>query len=173
MTVVTAMLASAGCGATPPPGSSTAPTSATAKHDHDHDHADGHEHAKETDGNRHQQQGHAHGLGPHQGAIADWGGGKLHVEFTVDHDQQIATVYVLGADEKSTTPIAAEDGKLLLTINDPQFQVELASAPQDGESSGKSSRFRGRHEKLGEKREFAGTISGLVDGTPYAGDFKE
>ena len=29
--------------------------------------------------------GHSHGAGPHDGTLADWGGGKYHVEFTVDH----------------------------------------------------------------------------------------
>jgi hypothetical protein len=33
----------------------------------------------------------AHGAGPHEGAVADWGGGKFHVEFTVDHDKKEAT----------------------------------------------------------------------------------
>ena len=49
----------------------------------------------------------AHGAGPHEGAVADWGGGKFHVEFTVDHDKQEATVYILGDDEKTATPIKA------------------------------------------------------------------
>src|SRR3954467_12372621 len=42
----------------------------------------------------------AHGGGPRGGAVADWGGGQYHVEFTVDHPKQEATVYILGGDEK-------------------------------------------------------------------------
>ena len=113
----------------------------------------------------------AHGTGPHEGAVADWGGGKFHVEFTVDHDKQEATVYVLGADEKTAAPIKAE--KILLSINDPKFQVDLVAAPLEGEADGKASRFVGKHESLGKVQEFAGSISGEVDGTPYVGDFKE
>ena len=113
----------------------------------------------------------AHGEGPHEGAVADWGGGKYHVEFTVDHDKQEATVYVLGDDEKTATPIKA--ATILLSINDPKFQVELAAAPLEGEADGKASRFVGKHESLGKVQEFAGSISGEVDGTPYVGDFKE
>lgn len=113
----------------------------------------------------------AHGTGPHEGAVADWGGGKFHVEFTVDHDKQEATVYVLGDDEKTATPIKA--ATILLNINDPKFQVELAAAPLEGEADGKASRFVGKHKNLGIVKEYAGTISGEVDGTPYAGDFKE
>lgn len=117
--------------------------------------------------------GHGHGAGPHEGTLADWGGGKYHVEFTVDHEKQTTTVYVFGSDEKTPAPIKATDGKLLLTISEPAFQVELNAKPLDGEAEEKSSRFVGKNEKLGVVQEFAGTISGDVDGTPYAGDFKE
>lgn len=142
----------AGCNPTPP-AAAPAPTTTPAPPP-----SEAHKHA-------------AHGAGPHEGAVADWGGGKFHVEFTVDHDKQAATVYVLGSDEKTATPVKAE--KLLLSINDPKFQVDLAPTPLDGEKDGVSSRFVGKHESLGKVQEFAGTISGEVDGTPYAGDFKE
>src|SRR5262245_61308003 len=59
----------------------------------------------------------AHGAGPHGGTISDWGGGKYHVEFTVDHGKKEATVYILGDDEKTPAPVKAS--KLLLSINDP------------------------------------------------------
>jgi hypothetical protein len=116
---------------------------------------------------------HAHGAGPHGGTLADWGGGKFHVEFTVDHSKQEAAVYVLGDDAKTPVPIKATGGLILLTIKDPPFQVELKAEPQKGESSEKASRFVGKHAKLGKEQEFAGTISGEVDGIPYAADFKE
>lgn len=127
--------------------------------------------AKDDHGHKHGHSGH--GAGPHDGTLADWGGGKFHVEFTVDHDKQEATVFVLGDDEKSATPIKAADGKLLLTIKEPLFQVELTAMPLEGESEGMASRFVGKHEKLGIVQEFAGTISGEIEGTPYVGDFKE
>ena len=134
-----------------------------------HAHADGSVHKDSPEGSG----GHAHGEGPHGGTLSDWGGGKYHVEFTVDHDQHETTVYVLGGDEKTATAIKTPDGKLLLTITDPAFQVELAAQPMDGEAQGTASRFVGKHDKLGVVQEFAGTISGEVEGTPYAGDFKE
>jgi len=115
--------------------------------------------------------GHSHGAGPHDGTLADWGGGTYHVEFTVDHDKQEAAVYVLGGDEKTPEPIKSE--KLLLTITDPDFQIDLLPVPMDGEADGTSSRFVGRHESLGIVQEYIGTISAEVDGTPYAGDFEE
>jgi hypothetical protein len=115
--------------------------------------------------------GHSHGDAPHGGTIADWGGGAYHVEFTVDHDAKSTTVYLLGDDAETPAPVKAE--KLLLSINEPAFQVELTPDPLPGEAEGRSSRFVGQHENLGIVREFAGTISGEVEGTPYAGDFQE
>jgi hypothetical protein len=61
----------------------------------------------------------------------------------------------------------------LLTIDEPMFQVELTPDPLAEEADGTASRFIGQHESLGIVREFSGTISGQVDGTPYAGDFQE
>lgn len=151
-----------GCSQPASPRQEPAGTSAADDHDHDADH--GHDHAA---------GGHAHGAGPHDGTLADWGGGKYHVEFTVDHDKKEAVVYVLGADEKTPVPVALADGKLLLTIREPAFQVELVARPLVGETAGTSSCYGGRHDSLGIVREFAGTISGAVDGTPFAGDFEE
>ena len=122
------------------------------------EHADDHSHS-------------GHGAGPHDGTLADWGGGKYHVEFTVDHNKQEATVYILGDDEKTPAPIKAEE--IQLSISDPVMQVTLKAAPQQGDPEGSASRFVGNHESLGVVQEYAGTITGVVDGTPYAGDFKE
>ena len=141
---------------TPPP---VAPKAAATADDHGHS----------PDGD----SGHAHGEGPNGGTLADWGGGKYHVEFTVDHDAKEAVVYVLGSDEKTPTAVEAADGKLLLTIREPAFQVELTARPLAGEADGKASRYGGTHESLGIVREFAGTISGEIDGTPFAGEFEE
>jgi hypothetical protein len=117
------------------------------------------------------EEGHTHGNGPHGGTIADWGGGKYHVEFTVDHEKKGATVYILGSDGKTTAPIKAD--KITLSINDPAFQTDLKATPLEGEKDGASSRFVGNHDNLGIVKEYAGSITGEIDGTPYAGDFKE
>ena len=45
--------------------------------------------------------------------------------------------------------------------------------PQDGDPKGKASRFVATHDSLGKEQEFEGTVSGEIDGKPYAGDFKE
>lgn len=152
----------------------TGNTSSSASDDHGHSHDDEHGHIHGDDhahDHDHSVEGHAHGAGPHDGTIADWGGGKYHVEFTVDHDAQQATVYILGGDEKTSTPIEAES--IELSLVDPAVQIVLSAQPLDKDPQGTSSRFVGTHEKLGVAREYAGTMTGVVDGTPYSGDFKE
>ena len=137
-----------GCGPRPAPTSQTKADSG----DHGHEHGD-------------------HGAGPHGGTLTDWGGGAYHVEFTVDHDKKVATVYIIGSDEKSPSPIKAD--KIQLVINDPMTELELVAQPLEGEAEGTSSRFVGTHDTIGIVKEFSGTISGVIDGTPYTGDFKE
>jgi len=168
---VSAAIMAIGCNPTAPTTTKetvTPKTSAKSEHDHPHPHP----HAKKSERVK-SEGGHSHGAGPHDGTLADWGGGKFHVEFTVDHSQQETVVYVLGSDEKTPTPIMVTDGKLLLTIKEPPFQVELVATPLEGETNSSASRYVGKHEKLGLVQEFAGTISGEVEGTPYSGDFKE
>lgn len=156
--LATAIL-SAGCSQAPAPPQAPAKAAAAKASDHGHAHDGEHD--------------HVHGAGPHDGTLADWGGGKYHVEFTVDHGRKEAVVYVLGGDMKTPAPVKAADGKLLLTIGEPAFQVELVARPLAGEAEGTASCYGGVHESLGIVREFAGTISGEVDGTPFAGDFAE
>ncbi|MEJ7591084.1 MAG: hypothetical protein WKF77_06010 [Planctomycetaceae bacterium] len=139
---------------------STPAATAAAEHGHEH-----------TAGEGEGEHAHGHGAGPHDGTLADWGGGKYHVEFTVNHDKQEATVYVLGSDEKSPSPIKTE--KILLSIGDPELQADLLPVPLEGETDGLSSRFVGKHEKLGIVQEYAGTMTAEIEGTPYTGEFKE
>jgi hypothetical protein len=113
---------------------------------------------------------HEHGAGPHGGAIGEFGG-KYHFEFTVSHPKQEAIVYILGGDAVKPAPIKAET--LTLSIFKPPFRVEFKPAPQPGDPPGTSSRFVGKHEKLGVEQEFTGELSGDVDGKPLAGEFEE
>src|SRR5262249_38288136 len=83
---------------------------------------------------------HSNGMGPHKGAVGHWGT-KYHIEFTVDHGTKEATVYILGSDEKSPAPIKAKNDELLLTIEQPSFQIPLKASPQKGDPEGKASRF--------------------------------
>jgi len=155
---------STGCGQQQMASATSQPAAAAVAQD---------EHAGHDDHDRHQVEGHDHAPGPHGGTIVDWGGGTYHVEFMVDHEKREAVAYVLGPDEKTPTPIKAEEGSLLLTLTEPAIQVSLTARPLPGENATACSCFVGQHESLGPVREFAGTISGAVAGTPYAGDFAE
>lgn len=128
-----------------------------------HDHAHGEEsHALDHDDE------HA---GSHGGIIVDWGGGKYHLEFVVDHDKKEATVYVL--DDQAKNRVAIPVDKLLLSIREPLFTVDLFPEPQEGDETGKSSRFAGNHDNFGVVRDFDGAIIASVAETPYYGTFDE
>ncbi len=125
--VATACVGLVGCNARKPDGGKNASTSGDT---HGHEHSeDAHGHGHDGEGHGHSDSGHTHGAGPHGGTVADWGGGKYHVEFTVDHDKQQATVFVFGADEKTPAPIASES--IELSIHEPQIQVLLTALPQE------------------------------------------
>lgn len=158
-------LALVGCGGTSP--TDTAAKQDAAASDHDHKHADGSDH----DHGAGEAGAHEHGPAPHGGTLVDWGGGKYHVEFTVDHPTQKAVVYLLGSDAATASPV---NGKgMMLSLSDPVVQIELQPAPLEGEAADRCSRFEGQHEALGKVQEFSGTLSGEIDGTPYAADFAE
>lgn len=157
-----------GCGPSGSQPKESDPVAVVNEADHGHgDDAHSHDHGDHD----HSVAGHSHGAGPHDGTIVDWGGGKFHVEFTVDHEKQQATVYILGTDEKTPVPISTES--IEVSISEPEMLITLQASPQESEPQGQASRFVGSDEKLGTVKEYAGTITGLIDGTPYSGDFKE
>jgi hypothetical protein len=112
---------------------------------------------------------HDHGEGPHGGTIIEFG--KYHAEFTVSHPKKEVTIYILSGNLKKAVPIDAKE--LLLSIKNPNFQIKLTPSPLEGEAKGTSSRFVGTDDKFGKEQEFEGTLSGEIEGKPYAGDFKE
>jgi hypothetical protein len=116
-----------------------------------------------------EEEDHTHGTGPHGGAVGHWG--RYHFEFTVDHKKQKATVYILKTDVKTPAPIKTK--RLLLKIKEPPFEVELEPVPQEKDPAGESSRFAGKHERLGKEQEFEGTVTGKVGGKTLSGTFKE
>ncbi|MDP1560274.1 MAG: hypothetical protein Q8M16_02650, partial [Pirellulaceae bacterium] len=134
---LTLLLILAGCNPESTDSKKTKPAT-----DHGHSHADGKD-----------DHGHSHGDAPHGGTLFDWGGGAFHAEFTVDHDKQEATVYILGGDAKTPAQIKAD--KLQLTIDDPATELDLLPVPLDGEDEGMSSRFVGKHETFGIVKEFS------------------
>lgn len=109
--------------------------------------------------------------GPHGGALAEWGEHEYHAEFTVNHKEMKATVYILDKSAKKAAPIEAES--ITLKIEKPKLVLILKAEPEKDDPKGKSSRFSGVHKDLAKEMEFEGEISGKVGKTPYAGRFAE
>ena len=133
--------------------------------------SDEHVHADGGSRKDHSVEGHGHEPGPHGGTIVDWGGGKFHVEFIVDHEKKEATAYIFGTDEKTPKPI--DSAEISLTIKEPSFTTTLKPSPQDGDPEGKASRFLGTHKGFATVREYQGSLSAVVDETPFSGKFDE
>jgi hypothetical protein len=121
------------------------------------------------DDHGHNHDDHDHGAGPHGGTIVELG--KYHGEFTVDHKKKEATLYIYDGAIKKLVPLTTT--KFTLSIAKPKFQVEMKAVPQEGDPTGKSSRFVATHEEFGKEAEYGGTISGEIDGKPYVTDFIE
>jgi hypothetical protein len=107
--------------------------------------------------------------GKHGGTVFDFG--KHHAEFCVDHAKKEVTVYILSGNLKRNVAVAAD--KLTVSLKQPKLDVELRAVPMENDPKGQSSRFVGTHEAFGQEQEFAGTVHGLIDGKPFAGDFEE
>ncbi len=111
--------------------------------------------------------------GPHGGAIAEWEGHgvHLHAEFTVKHEAEEATVYILGEDEKTAKPIAVTE--ISVTLKDPAVTIKLAAAPEKDDPKGMASRFVGKEKALKDPKDYEGTIGAMIDGKKFEGSFKE
>jgi hypothetical protein len=157
--LVVGSLVAAGCGDKPQ----------GKDHGHSHDHGDAKGKSIKVAEAGKDDHDHDHGEGPHGGTVLEFG--KYHGEFCVDHDKKLVTVYILDGSAKKGAAIGVD--KLSLSIKSPQFQIELKAAPQDGDAKGTSSRFEAKDDRFGKVQEFEGTVSGVIDGKPYLGDFKE
>ena len=118
---------------------------------------------------------HAHGTGPNGGVVFDLG--SHHAEFTVDHGKKECTVVVLGDDENTPAAIAASE--LILNTNETKTAagtvvqpMTITMKPADA-ADGKATRFVGSDPGLSNVADFAGTVSGEVEGKPSLGEFKE
>jgi hypothetical protein len=112
---------------------------------------------------------HSHGNGPNGGVVFDLG--SHHAEFTVDHPKQEATILFFEA------PVAATE--LVLNIQETQTAEGTKVAPMTvtlsatDAADGKASKFVGKDPGIGNVADFAGTVSGEIDGKPASGEFKE
>src|SRR5947209_1202579 len=108
-------LALAGCNSQP---AGPSPTTAIPAKPVGHDHAD---------------------EGPHGGPLVEWGQEEYHLEFTVDHGKQEATVYVYDGNIKGPKPLPAQP--LTLTLKQPVVTIALEAKPQADDPAGSASRF--------------------------------
>ena len=118
---------------------------------------------------------HVHGAGPNGGVVFDLG--SHHAEFTVDHGKRECAILLLGDDER--TPAAVDAAELILitqatrtaegTVVSP---LTITLAPVNA-IEGKSATFVGTDPGLGRVADFAGMVSGVIDGKPSEGEFKE
>lgn len=118
---------------------------------------------------------HAHGAGPNGGVVFDLG--SHHAEFTVDHGKKECTILILGDDEKSTRAVAATE--FILSIQETKTKegkvvppMTITMHPVDA-TAGEASKFVGTDPGIGNVADFAGTVSGEIDGKPAQGEFKE
>jgi hypothetical protein len=117
----------------------------------------------------------AHGTGPNGGVVFDLG--SYHAEFTVDHAKQECTIVFLGADEKSSTSVAATE--FILVTKETKTGADKVVAPLTvvmmpvDEKEGKASKFVGSDPGIGNVADFAGSVSGDIDGKPAMGEFSE
>jgi hypothetical protein len=119
--------------------------------------------------------GHAHGTGPNGGVVFDLG--SFHAEFNVDHDKQSCDVVFLGGDGKTPVPVAASE--LVLSTKETKTKDGKVVAPMTvvlqpaDAAGGMASKFVGTDPGIANVADFAGTITGEIDGKPAAGEFDE
>jgi hypothetical protein len=118
---------------------------------------------------------HTHGSGPNGGVVFDLG--SHHAEFTVDHGKQQCTILILGDDEKTPAPIGANE--FVLNIQETKTAdgtvvgpMTVTMTPADA-ADGKAATFVGTDPGIGNVADFAGTVSGEIEGKPAMGEFKE
>lgn len=118
---------------------------------------------------------HTHGAGPNGGVVFDLG--SRHAEFTVDHVKQQCTILVLGDDEKTPGPVTATEFVLITDETKtadgtvvPSMTVMMT--PSDA-ADGKAATFVGTDPGIANVADFAGAVTGEIDGKPVAGSFSE
>lgn len=123
--------------------SGSTPANATGADDHGHDHEEG-DHAHDHDHEGHDHEGHDHDhdaekMGEHGGHIAHFDGDKGAFEWTHNDSANKVTIYLLGEDEKSLNPVAAQKCVMVLTSGEKTKEFELAAID---EADGKAATFQ-------------------------------
>ena len=129
----------------------------------------------EADPNVNGGHGHSHDAeGPHGGHVIEIGEEVAHLEVTMGEDRTI-TVYVLGADIETPSPVAVTDVIFELEgENDEETELELTPMPLEGEEEGTSSVFVVKAETVPEAiddiEKLHGHVHITIDGKEYEGE---
>ncbi len=118
---------------------------------------------------------HSHGLGPNGGVVFE--AGSRHAEFTVDHPKKECKFIFLGNDEKTPAAVAATEFVLIIQETRTADGVAVPSmtvtmSPVDA-VDGKATTFVGTDPGIGNVADFAGMVTGEIDGKPISGSFDE
>jgi hypothetical protein len=117
-----------------------------------------------------------HSVGPHKGAVAEWGDEEYHVEIVTDAKTGDITVYIYGDhDDFHKKKLKAVDAKsITVTVKgEKPVHVKLEPKPRKEDPEGKSSIFTGTSDAVKTEKKLVGSISAKVGTKPYTGDFKQ
>ena len=153
VSMVVLSVVTAGCqpAATTPTAPSTVPVEA---HGHDHDE---HGHSSE---------------GPHHGVLVELGNEEYHAEVVHDDATGTVTVYLLDASAKKNVTSDATEVTINVKHGEKPEQFKLPALPQDGESTGQSSRYALTDKELAEHLDETGAaarVSLMIGGQPFSG----
>ena len=115
-------------------------------------------------------------VGPHKGAIVEWGEEEYHLELVTDMNTGTATIYVYGGEEdlKKGTAKAIDAKTLTMSLKTkPPVSMKFEAKPTKDDPAGKASVFVAKHEVFGKDMKLEGTVSGKVGAKPYSGEFKQ
>lgn len=115
-------------------------------------------------------------VGPHKGAVCEWGEEEYHLEVVTDAKTGEVTVYVYGNHKEfDAKKMKAIDSKsLTLTIKgDKAVTVKLEPKPEKDDPMGSSTKFVGKDDALKTDKKIEGSLSGKIGTKPYTGDFKQ
>ncbi|TWU43590.1 hypothetical protein Poly51_63120 [Rubripirellula tenax] len=117
---------------------------------------------------------HAHpSEGPHHGTLVELGNEEYHGE--VVHDDKSVTVYVLDSGAGKNVPIDASEVTINLLHDGTPEQFKLLASPEEGDPSGKASRFTLADADLAghiDDTSSAPKLMLTIGGTAYRGEIK-
>ena len=120
--------------------------------------------------------GHAHpSEGPHHGDLVELGNEEYHGEVVHDEEHGTLEIYILDGSATKQVAIDATALTINVTHDGKPEQFTLAAKPDDGDETGKSSRFVSEDKELAEHLDEDGTNPRMVvkiNGKSYRGEIK-